>query len=156
MIEEKKSGIFLTILCVLLSFWAKIWNQKPKITPNFILIHRKATKTSSYFSCCRDISKWRLWRIQIENDVVKFFSNLKRFLSIFILLPSFTIIWLEITHYQKKTVRKLATLIMFSSQAIPMFCFAISKDTLDNCLECVTSLVKTTCWSWRYESTNQI
>ena len=54
MIEEKTSGIFLTILCVLLSFWAKIWDQNTKgaLYTKFSLNpqqNNEKMKTSSHF-----------------------------------------------------------------------------------------------------------
>ena len=43
---REESGTFLTTLSVLLSFWAKIWNQKPKITlcTKFYLDPQKSSK----------------------------------------------------------------------------------------------------------------
>ena len=51
--------------------------------PNFTLIHRKTAKTWSHFSWCRDTSKMMIMTSfhQIEDDVIKFFSNLKRFIT---------------------------------------------------------------------------
>ena len=51
--------------------------------PNFTLIHRKTAKTWSHFSWCGDTSKMTIMTSyhQIEDDVIKFFSNLKRFIT---------------------------------------------------------------------------
>ena len=59
--EEKENGTFLTTLSALLSFWAKISNQKPKITP-FTKFYLDPQKNSE------DMIPLFLMSWHIEND----------------------------------------------------------------------------------------
>ena len=148
--------IFLRFCVFYWVFGQRIEIKSPKLPriPNFILIRRKTTKRRRLHPTFVSVvthqnddydvipSNWR-WSHQIFQQFEKISIHL-------IFLPSFTIIWLERTHYQKKTPRKRACFLakqylinwLSWQQEMTYVPFRNLKNTLDNCLKCDTSLVK--------------